>query len=73
MSSVDSIEQYNGKREQHTAYQQLMYPVTGISISITGNKHNRNTGITWNNNTCNMNGDSYDKNRETIYACVTGI
>ena len=23
--------------------------------------------------TCNMNGDPYDKNRETMYACVTGM
>jgi len=25
--------------------------------------YNRNTGITWNNNTCNMNENPYDKNR----------
>ena len=37
-----------------------------------GNNHA--TGIqeyTCNNKTCNMNGDPYDKNIETIYACVT--
>ena len=29
--------------------------------------------VTWNNNTCSMNGDLYDKNRETLHACVTVI
>ena len=55
----------------HIAYQQLIYPVTGISISITGNIHV--TGIqedTCNNNTCNMNGDLYDKNINTSNACI---
>jgi len=49
-----------------------MYPVIGISISVTGNIHV--TGIqedSCNNNTCNMNGDPYNKNIETINACVT--
>ena len=48
-----------------------MYPIMRISISITGNNHV--TGIqedTCNNNTCNMNGDPYDQNIETINACI---
>ena len=55
----------------HIAYQQLMYPVKGTSISVMGNNHV--IGIqeyTCNNNTCNMNGDLYDKKIETINACI---
>ena len=29
--------------------------------------------VTWHNKTCNMNGDPYDKKKETIHACVTMI
>jgi len=42
-----------------------MYPVTGISVT----ENNHATGI--HEYTCNMNGDPYDKNIETIHACVT--
>ena len=49
----------------HIAYQQLMHPVTGISIM--GNNHA--TRIP--EYTCNINIDLYDKNIETIHACVT--
>ena len=48
-----------------------MYPVTEITISVTGNNHV--TGIqedTCNNNTCNMHGDLYDKNIYTSNACI---
>ena len=48
------------------------YPVTRISISVTGNNHV--TGIqeyTCNNITCNMNGDPYDKTIETINAGIS--
>ena len=47
-----------------------MYPVTGISVT----ENNHATGIhkyTCNNKTCNMNGDPYDNNIETMHACVT--
>ena len=54
----------------HIVYQQLMYPVTGISV--TRNNHaTRIYEYTFNNKTCNMNDDPYDKNIETIHACVT--
>ena len=42
-----------------------------ISISVMENNHV--TGIkeyTCSNNTCNMNGDPYDKNIETINTCI---
>ena len=48
-----------------------MYLVTGIAISVMGNIHI--TGIqedTCNNNTCNRNGDLYDKNIKTSNACI---
>jgi len=48
-----------------------IYPITGISISVTGNIHV--PGIqedTCNNNTCNMNDDLYDKNIKTSNACI---
>ena len=56
----------------HIAYQQLMYPITGISISVTGNNHaTRIQEYTCNNKTCNnMNGDPHDKNIEIINACI---
>jgi len=54
----------------HIAYQQIIYPVTGITISVTGKQaYNRNTGITWDNNTCKMHGDPYDKNSEMTVIC----
>ena len=57
----------------HIAYQQFSCPVTGnIRISNKKQSYNMNT-ITWNNNTCNTNEDPYDKNKETIHACVTVI
>ena len=77
MSFVDSIKQDNGKTGNdrcgmpHNAYQQLMYPVTGISISVTRNIYV--TGIqedTCNNNPCNMKGDPHDKNIKIINTCI---
>ena len=55
----------------HITYQSLMYLVTGISISEWGNNHV--TGIleyTCYTNTCNINGDPYNKNIETINTCI---
>jgi len=47
-----------------------MYPVTEITISVTGKQsYNMNT-VTWNNKTCNMNRDPYDKNINTSHACI---
>jgi len=43
----------------------------GISISVTGNNHVMGIqDYTCYNNTCNMNGDPYNKNIETINACI---
>ena len=50
----------------------LMSSNGNIHISNRKQSYNMNT-VTWNTNTCNMNGDPYDKNRETIHAFVTVI
>ena len=88
MSSVFSMKQDNGKRETRDVWNfigshmalSLTYRISTALMSSIGNIHisnkkqsyNMNT-VTWHNNTCNMNGDLYDKNRETIHACVTVI
>jgi len=42
------------------------------NVSNGKQSYNMNT-VTWNNHTCNMNGDPYDTKKETIHACVTVI
>ena len=50
----------------------LMSSIGNFHISNRKQSYNMDT-VTWHNNTCTMNGDPYDKNKETIQACVTVI